>query len=412
MQYGCIAKKLGHSFSAEIHSEIGGYDYRLCEVPEEELDGFMRRRDFLGINVTIPYKKDVIPYLSGLSDVARRIGSVNTVVNRDGQLYGYNTDYFGMISLIRHAGTELSGKKVLVLGTGGTSVTAQVVSHDLGARETLVVSRREGNGAITYSQAAEEHSDAQVIINTTPVGMYPENYGMPIDLSAFPKLEGVIDAVFNPLRTGLVLDAKRRGIKAEGGLWMLVAQAVYASEIFRNTEIPKSEIDRIFGKIMKMKENIVLIGMPACGKTAAGRIIAEKLGRVFVDTDAEIVSRDGREITEIFKENGEESFRNIETEVIKDVCRRSGIVISTGGGAILRDENVSAIRQNCKVFFLDRDLKWLTPTPDRPTASSKEAIEKRYYERRGRYLSTADEVIKPADGAEKNADMIIERFME
>ncbi len=410
MQYGCIAKKLGHSFSGEIHSKIGGYDYRLREVPPEELDDFMTKRDFLGINVTIPYKKDVIPYLYEMNDVAARIGSVNTVVNRGGKLYGYNTDYFGMISLLEHAKISLRGKKVLVLGTGGTSVTAQVVSRDSGAREVVVVSRHESENTVTYARAAREHSDAQVIINTTPVGMYPENYASPIDLSDFPKLEGVADAVFNPLRTELVLNARARGINAEGGLWMLVAQAVYASEIFRNVEIPKSEISRIYAEILKMKENILLTGMPASGKTATGRIIAKKLGREFIDLDEEIVGREGKQITEIFSEKGENGFRDIETEVLRDVCRRSGAVISTGGGAILRDENVAAMKQNCKVFYLDRDPEWLTPTSDRPTASTKEAILKRYSERHERYIETADEIVKPADGAEINANMIIERF--
>lgn len=410
MEYGCIAKKLGHSFSGEIHRLIGDYDYRLCEIAAEELDRFMRKRDFIGINVTIPYKKDVIPYLDGMSDIAERIGSVNTVVNRGGKLFGYNTDYHGMKALILRSKIEISGKKVLVLGTGGTSVTAQVVAKDLCAGEVLVVSRRPSDGVITYAEAYEMHKDADVIINTTPVGMYPDNYASPIDISRFERLSGVVDAVFNPLRTQLVFDAQKRGIRAVGGLYMLVAQAVYASEFFRGVTIDKSEIDRIYNVMLKMKSNIAITGMPASGKTAAGRIAAEKLGREFIDVDAEIVKREGKEITEIFAQVGESGFRDIETEVLKDVCRRSGVVISTGGGAILRDENVDALKQNCKVFLLDRDLEWLTPTKDRPTASDKEAIKKRYYERRERYLSTADEIIKPVDGADLNANMIIERL--
>ena len=412
MEYGCIAKKLGHSFSAEIHSLIGGYDYRLREVAEDELDSFMKARDFIGINVTIPYKKDVIPYLSEMNDIAARIGSVNTVVNRGGKLYGYNTDYFGLKALIAHAKISLEGRTVLVLGTGGTSVMAQCVAIDLGAKEVKAVSRRPADGVITYREAEENYRDAEIIINTTPVGMFPENYAAPIDISRFERLEGVVDAVFNPLRTPLVLSAEKRGIKAEGGLYMLVAQAVYASEIFRDVSIPKTEIDRIFREVLRMKENIALTGMPACGKSATGRFIAEKLGRELVDTDDEIVKRTGKEITEIFAELGEEGFRDIETEVIKDICKRSGIVISTGGGAILRDENFDALRQNCKVFFLDRDPDWLTPTADRPTASDRAAIRKRYDERHERYISTADEVIIPADGAEINAKTVIERFLK
>lgn len=411
MDYGCIARKLGHSFSGEIHSLIGGYDYRLREVPESELDSFMKKRDFLGINVTIPYKKDVIPYLDGMNDIAARIGSVNTVVNRGGRLFGYNTDYFGMKALIERMGLSLSGKTVLVLGTGGTSVTAQVLSKDLGAKTVAAVSRKPSEGSISYDSAMTDYSHAEVIINTTPVGMFPENYGSPIRLDCFTRLEGVVDAVFNPLRSQLVLDARSRGINAEGGLYMLVAQAVYASEIFRDVTIPKTEIERIFGEVLKMKENIALTGMPASGKSAAGRYLSQLLGRELIDTDDEIVRRTGREIPDIFEKDGEAAFRDIETEVLRDVCRRSGVIISTGGGAILRDENVAAMRQNCKVVFLDRDPDWLTPTADRPTASDKEAIRKRYAERHDRYISTADAVIEPVDGAEENAKLIIERLL-
>lgn len=412
MDYGCIAKKLGHSFSGEIHRLIGSYEYCLHEVPEDELDTFMKSRNFKGINVTIPYKKDVIPYLDGLNEVAKRIGSVNTVVNREGKLYGFNTDYYGMKALIKWVGIEISGRTVLVLGTGGTSVTAQAVAADLGARRVLTVSRREAEGVITYAQAEDEYSDAEVIINTTPVGMYPENYATPIDVSKFERLEGVIDAVFNPLRTQLVLNAKKMGVKAVGGLYMLVAQAVYASEIFRNVKIPRTEIDRIYNELMHMKENIALTGMPACGKSTIGRLAAELLGREFVDIDAEIIKREGMEITEIFRLKGDKGFRNIETEVLKDVCRRSGIVIATGGGAILRDENVDALKQNCKVFFIDRDLEWLTPTSDRPTASSFEAIRKRYEERYQRYSDTADVTVKPAQEKDLNAEIIVREFLK
>lgn len=411
MDYGCIARKLGHSFSAEIHRLIGDYDYRLCEVPDEELAGFMLRRDFKGINVTIPYKKDVIPYLDGISDTARAIGSVNTVVNCGGKLYGYNTDFAGMKALIAHAGISPAGKTVLVLGTGGTSATAQAVAKSLGAKEVIAVSRRPAPGVITYEQATAEYCNAEIIINTTPVGMFPENYASPIDLTKFPKLEGLADAVFNPLRTELVLSARKLGIKAEGGLYMLVAQAVYASEIFRDVEIPKSEIDRIYAELLKQKENIALVGMPASGKSTLGRLAAERLGREFTDTDSEIVARAGMEIPEIFRTKGEEGFRDIETEVLKDVVRRSGIVVATGGGAILREENVTALRQNCKVFFLDRDPDWLTPTSDRPTASDREAIRRRYAERYEKYCAAADAVIKPVQDKAENAEIIIREFL-
>lgn len=414
MDYGLIAEKLGHSFSAEIHALIGDYDYRLCELTNDVLDAFMLVRDFKGINVTIPYKKSVIPYLHEMSDIARRIGSVNTIVNRDGKLYGYNTDYYGMRDMILQSGIDLSGKTVLILGTGGTSVTARVVAEDLGAKDILVVSRRPADGVITYSDAENNYSHAEIIINTTPVGMYPDNYcetkTVPIDLSKFTALEGFVDAVYNPLCTVLGMKAAELGAKAVGGLYMLVAQAVRASEIFRDVEIPKIEIDRIYTEVLKMKQSIALTGMPACGKSTIGKLIAKMLDREFIDTDAEIVKRAGMPITEIFATKGDKAFRDLETEVIKDVSKRSGIVIATGGGAILRDENVAALKQNCKVYFLDRPLEWLTPTSDRPTASDKESIKKRYEERYDRYISTADVVIKPTEDVENNAKMIIERF--
>lgn len=411
MEYGLIAKKLGHSFSREIHALIGDYGYEMCELREDELAEFMKKKDFSGINVTIPYKKDVLPYLDSINEFAERIGSVNTVVNRSGRLYGYNTDYFGMKALIEeHMGIKLEGKKVLILGTGGTSVTAKVVAEDLKAGEILTVSRTPKDGEISYSEATSKHADADVIINTTPVGMFPNNYACPIDLEPFYKLEAAVDAIYNPNRTEFVRQAEKKGAKASGGLYMLVAQAVYASEIFRDTTISKSEIQRIYREVYLMKENIVLTGMPACGKTTAGKLIAEIMNREFIDTDSEIVSRTGKDIPAIFAELGEKGFRDIETEVIKDVGKRSGIVIATGGGAVLRDENVSALKQNCKVFYIDRPIEWLRPTSDRPTASDYEAIKRRYGERHKRYEDTADVIIKPSENASETAEMIVERF--
>ncbi|MBR4960640.1 MAG: shikimate dehydrogenase, partial [Clostridia bacterium] len=261
-KYGCIGKKLTHSFSKEIHKGLADYEYDLIELTEEEIPPFFAKKDFAAINVTIPYKQMVIPYLDTVSDIARRIGAVNTIVNRDGRLYGYNTDYYGMKALIERAGVELNGKKVLVLGTGGTSKTAQVVAADMGAAAVLTVSRTRTDTYIDYTDAVTLHTDAQVIINTTPAGMYPDCSAKPIDISAFNRLEGVIDAVYNPLRTNLVLDARERGIKAEGGLYMLVMQAVVAVEKFLDTEIAKEAADRVFASVFASKENIVLTGMP------------------------------------------------------------------------------------------------------------------------------------------------------
>lgn len=413
MEYGCIAKKLGHSYSADIHGMIGGYDYILQEVSEDELDSFMKKRNFKGINVTIPYKKDVLPYLDEIDSEAKEIGSVNTVVNREGKLYGYNTDILGMSALLEYADISVSGRSVLILGTGGTSVMAQIMCKKLGAKDITVVSRRAVGGAVSYLDAMKNHSGSHVIINTTPVGMYPDNYAEPpIQLSGFTHLEAVVDAIYNPDSTRLVIEAKKRGIKAVGGLYMLVAQAVYASEKFRDTKIDRSEILRIYNAIRRTKLNIALTGMPASGKSTIGMAVARMLNRRFVDTDIEIEKRTGTKISEIFKTGGEERFRDIETDVIRNISRENGLVISTGGGAILRDENVEALSLNSKVFFLDRDLNWLKPTKDRPTASDFEAMKKRYEERYPRYVSTADEVIRPGESVEDNAKMIAERFLK
>ena len=408
MIYGCIGEHLPHSFSKEIHNKIGGYDYALREIPKGGLDAFMREKDFRAINVTIPYKQDVIPYLDEIDSGAKAIGAVNTIVNKGGKLFGYNTDFYGMTALIEKLGIDLSNKKVLVLGTGGTSKTANAVAKALGACEIVTVSRSAGEGRVTYEEALSLHTDAQVIINTTPCGMFPEISGMPIDISGFSALEGVIDAVYNPLRTNLVSAAKARGIKAEGGLYMLVAQAVKAYEFFFDTEAESNLSGRIFAELSAEKENIVLTGMPASGKTTVGRIIASDLGRELIDTDDLIVKKYGEPITDIFAKYGEDEFRRRETEVIAEVAKLSGAVISTGGGAVLREENIKLLKMNGRIYFRDRELKYLLPTSDRPLALSREDIRKRFEERYDIYVSTADEVIRTEDDA-KAAALEIER---
>ena len=285
MKCGLIGRKLGHSYSPQIHKVLADYDYHLWELEPEQLEAFLHGRDFVGINVTIPYKQSVIPFLDEISDRAKTIGAVNTIVNRQGRLYGDNTDFFGMTALIGRLQLELSGKKVLILGTGGTSRTARAAALHLGAAEVYRLSRSGREGAITYEQAAALHKDAACVINTTPCGMYPAVEGCPLDLDSFPYLEGVVDAVYNPLRTNLVLAAQKRGIAAEGGLYMLAAQAAYASALFRGCEATAAEIDLAYQTVRYQMENIVLIGMPSSGKTTVGRLLAEKTGKVFVDTD-------------------------------------------------------------------------------------------------------------------------------
>ena len=411
-EYGCIGETLKHSFSKEIHNALADYEYGIIEIPRESLDSFMRKKSFKAINVTIPYKEKVIPYLYEIDDMAREIGAVNTVVNRGGRLYGYNTDFFGMSALLEKAGIDLRCKKVAILGTGGTSKTSLSVAKSLGAREIFRVSRSAREDAITYGELYEKHSDTEVIINTTPSGMYPAIFDTPIDLSRFPSLVGVADAVYNPLRTPLILEAKKRGIAAEGGLYMLVAQAVRASEIFTDTEYENDATDKIFKKIRSEKENIVLIGMPSSGKSTVGRLIADTLGREFIDTDALIEKSEGKSIPKIFKENGEKYFRDAETVAVKEASACSGKVIATGGGAVLREENLSALSENGKIYFLDRALEDLMPTSDRPLASDREAIEKRYNERYETYTAAADVIIKIKSDAEGVAKHITEDFLK
>ena len=394
MQYGCIGEHLTHSFSKEIHVQIADYLYELKEIPMGELDAFMNERAFKAINVTIPYKQDVIPHLSFVDPTASAIGAVNTIVNRDGALFGYNTDFGGMEALIRKLGISLKGKKVLIFGTGGTSKTAVAVAEHLGASSVHRVSRTPKNGILTYEDVLDAHTDAEILINTTPKGMYSRDKGMPVDPRLFHKLEGVVDAVYNPLRTEFVRTALEMGIPAAGGLYMLVSQAVLASEIFLDTKYPDDLTDKIYDKILASKENIVLTGMPGCGKSTIGKLLAEKMQRPYYDTDLLIAEKIGKTPAELIISLGEAAFRDIESEVVKKISEENSCIIATGGGAVLRHENVDALRMNGKIFFVDRPLEQLIPTDDRPLSSTKEAIEKRYHERYDIYNATADIIVR------------------
>ncbi len=404
MEYGLIGEHLPHSFSKEIHEQLAPYTYELCELTAEELPAFMEKREFRGINVTIPYKQAVIPYLDEIDEKARSIGAVNTIVNRGGRLYGYNTDYDGMAGLIRRLGLEVAGKTVLIFGTGGTSRTAMAVARDMGAKSVTRVSRSASADAISYGEAAKY--GAQIVINTTPAGMFPNVESQAMDLSCFPCLEGAVDAVYNPLRTKLVQSACTLGAKAEGGLFMLVGQAVAACELFLGEKLDADAAQRVYEKICAGKENIVLTGMPGSGKSTVGAILARELGRELIDTDEEIVRVAGMPITEIFAARGEAGFRDLESAVIAEVSRRTGVVIATGGGAILREENVRRLKQNGKIFFLDRALADILPTDDRPLALDRAALEKRYEERYPRYLATADVRVAVSGTAEEAANSI------
>lgn len=371
LKCGLLGEKLGHSYSPQIHSMLADYEYKLFEKSPEELEDFLKSGEFDGLNVTIPYKKSVMPYCAELSPTAAQIGSVNTIVRRsDGSLYGDNTDAFGFENLIVHNGIEVKGKKALVLGTGGASVTAQAVLKNLGASKVVVISRK---GEDNYENIAK-HADAEIIANTTPVGMYPNNGKAAVDLAQFPKLSGVLDVVYNPARTALLLQAEKLCIPCAGGLYMLVSQAKRGCELFTGKSIPDSEIDRIERVLSHQMQNIVIIGMPGSGKTAVSTMLAERLGRKIFDTDTIVSEKAGMTIPEIFAAQGEAGFRKLETEATAEVGKLSGNIISTGGGVVTVADNYELLHQNGVIVWIERDTNKLA-RDGRPISLSSDLNE-------------------------------------
>ena len=408
MKYGLIGEKLGHSFSKEIHAKIGNYDYALREIEKENLKTFIKERDFLGINVTIPYKETVIQYLDEVDESAKKIGAVNTVVNKNGKLYGYNTDYFGAKACLIQGKIDVKGKKVLILGTGGTSKTLSCVVADMGAKEILFVSRNKREGVISYNEAYDKHKDAEIIINTTPVGMYPHTDEKPIDVSNFARLEGAMDVIYNPISTNFILSAKERKINACAGLFMLVAQAVKAAELFGQIDYTDESVCKIYNEIRNEKRNIVFIGMPTCGKSTIGKRISKLTNKDFYDIDCEIQKTTSFSPSEIIKTRGETEFRKIEKEVVKKVSKNNGCVIATGGGAICDRDNVKNLKQNGIIIFLDRALSKLVPADDRPLSADKKSLEKLYFDRYKKYVSSADVIVNADGEIEDITELIME----
>ena len=406
MKCGLLGRKLGHSYSPQIHGLLGEYPYTLMEKEPEELEDFLRNGNFTGINVTIPYKKDVIAYLDSLSPVAKKMGAVNTIIRKeDRSLWGHNTDYYGFLAMVKRSGLAVAGKKVLVLGSGGASNTAVAVLTELVAN-VVIISR---SGENHYGNL-HLHRDAAVIVNTTPVGMYPNTEDAPLDLDTFAHLEGVLDVIYNPARTALLQQAEKRGIVAINGLYMLVAQAKEAAEYFTGKSIADSVIDEIYCKLSAQMQNIVLIGMPGCGKSTIGKLLAEKTGRKFVDADENIVELAKKSIPEIFAQDGEDIFREWETKALAELGKQSGLVIATGGGCVTKERNYPPLHQNGILFWLKRDLS-LLPTEGRPL-SQQNKLETLYAQRKDLYEAFADHCIDNDGSCEDTVHAILSRMEE
>ncbi len=405
--YGLLGRTLGHSWSAPIHKALGCEDYRLIELEPEELGSFLARSDIGGLNVTIPYKRDVMAYCDVIDAAAHAIGSVNTLSRRaDGKLYAWNTDAVGFRWMAERAGISLSGRKVVVLGSGGASLTAQAVSRAMGAAEVVVISRSGNNNYENLSR----HADAGIIVNTTPVGMYPHNGASPVDLRTFPACCGVLDVIYNPRRTALLLQAEELGIPCSDGLPMLVAQAKAAEEHFFNKTIPDCENEQILAMLRRDAANIVLIGMPGCGKTSVGQALAALTGREAIDLDQRIVEKAGCSIPEIFATEGEAAFRTLEREVTAEAGKLSGKIILTGGGVVKDPRNYAPLHQNGRIYHLLRDLKAL-PTDGRPLSQGAD-LGVMWAEREPLYARFRDVPIENSGSIEETAQAIWRDFFE
>ncbi len=393
MLYGLIGEHLKHSFSKDIHEELSNEKYQLIELAPSEVKDFILSKKYKGLNVTIPYKQTVIPFLDEIDDAALQIGAINTIVNKDNKLIGYNTDYLGFIEMLKYHNINVTNKNVLVLGTGGASKAIEIALIKLKAHKITKVSTHPHDNIISYEEALNLQ-DTNIIVNTTPVGMYPNNEDLIISLTNFKNLEAVVDIIYNPIKTKLIIEANKLNIKAISGLYMLVAQALYASMYFHNIKIPSERITKIYKRILNEKQNIVLIGMPSSGKSTIANLLSEELKKEVFDTDNLIANQMKINVDEYIKREGIEKFRECEEKIIKEISKKQGIIISTGGGAILKSSNIDSLSQNGIIIFIDRPLPLLTPTKDRPLSSNKVELQKRYEERYNKYLDAADIVIK------------------
>lgn len=394
MKYGLIGKELGHSFSKIIHEQLASYTYELCPLQEAQFHRFMEQRNFTAINVTIPYKIAVIPYLDEMDEKARKIGAVNTILHQNGRLIGTNTDYDGFLYTLKKHQIDVRDKKVLVLGDGGGAQAIKAVLQDEGCAEIISTRRTPSPVTITYEEARQNHCDVQIIVNTTPCGMYPNNDDCPCDLNDFPLCEAIVDIIYNPLHTRLCRQARQRGIPFAGGLEMLIAQAKYAVEFFNGQTIADQQINRLYRQMINEKRNIVLIGMPSCGKTTIAHLLSEQLSKPFIDLDEEIEKQSGRTIPSLINQDGEAAFRKIESEVCAQIAKRQNLIIATGGGIIKNAQNMERLALNGWIVYIQRDLDLLLVGNARPLSSSKEAVASLFQERKHLYQSYADIMIE------------------
>lgn len=411
MRYGLIGEKLGHSFSKEIHEQIANYTYDLIPLSKENFPIFMKKREFNAINVTIPYKKDVIPYLDQIDPFAKEIGAVNTIVKKNNQLIGYNTDFYGFQYMLKKHHIQVKNKKILVLGNGGASCAIQAVLKHENAKEIIIVNRTKYENTISYNECYKYHNDAQIIVNTTPVGMYPNIHNSPIQVSRFKSCEAVLDVIYNPISTSLCIEAKNLNISYIGGLEMLIAQAKKSIEFFTNQTISDSIIDDLYHKMLHEHYNIVLIGMPSAGKTTIGKKLAQMLHKDFIDVDEEIINKSKKSIPEIFNEIHEEGFRKMETDIILNISARKNTIISTGGGAIKNKENIDSLSKNGIFVFINRPLESLISNdPNRPLSNNINNLKELYRERMPLYKKYADIIVDNNSSIQECVNQVITAF--
>lgn len=411
MRYGLIGEKLGHSFSKDIHERIADYTFDLIPLSKEEFKTFMEKKEFTALNVTIPYKKNVIPYLDEMDEHAKAIGAVNTIVNRDGKLKGYNTDFTGFLYMVKKHNVHMEGKKVLIIGNGGASAAIQAVVQHESAGSMVIVDVVPGNGAISYDEMFSSHLDAEIIINTSPIGMYPRIGNAPIDISMFHKCEAVLDVIYNPILTRLCFEAQEMDIKRVNGLEMLIAQAKQSVEFFLDKSIDDQIIDDIYQDMLRERCNIVLIGMPSAGKTTIGKMLENRMQKEFIDLDDIIIEKAGKSIPEIFEESGEAGFRAIETEAAIEVSKLNNKITATGGGTIKHKVNMDYLRQNGITIFIDRDVdKLISSDPNRPLSKSSDALAKMHAERLPLYQKYAAYVAVNNSDIESTVTEIVEAY--